>query len=127
MPKQIKDVINVDTIVESINQDNGLLDGLLQLDHDQLVILLVTLPMKLVLLILHSKGSELNSPLSLSPNGPNLPNNLVCQGMLQGSNLNVSQPLDIAFHCHCKRPCLKMLGNGKMSILRRLITKGRQG
>lgn len=40
MPKQIKDVINVDTIVESINQDNGLLDGLLQLDHDQLVILL---------------------------------------------------------------------------------------
>ena len=40
MPKRTKDDIDVDSLVELINLDNGLVEGLLQLDRDELAWLL---------------------------------------------------------------------------------------
>ncbi|KAF8230837.1 hypothetical protein L208DRAFT_1399821 [Tricholoma matsutake] len=40
MPKRTKDDIDVDSLVELVNLDNGLVDGLLQLDRDELASLL---------------------------------------------------------------------------------------
>ena len=126
MTKRSRDDIDVDQLIDSINLDKGLRAGVLELTADQLATLLADFANLANLPTAAFKKARVGLPSFSTVKWTGFAREYGLP--LNASHLHLAPftTQGIASRRHYMRPCSKMLGVGKTSIVRRLIREGRK-